>query len=68
MLHSLAAGFLLVETGRLSRASVTSEQFGLGLSGLFPIWLAVVGSLYPLTRWFAGLKARRRDLWWLRYL
>jgi hypothetical protein len=26
----------------------------------------VVG-LYPLCRWFAGIKARRRD-WWLGYL
>jgi len=31
------------------------------------VWAAVVLSLYPLCRWFAGVKARRRD-WWLSYL
>jgi len=24
--------------------------------------------LYPACRWFAGVKERRRDLWWLGYL
>lgn len=37
------------------------------------IWLLPVAAglallLYPATRWFADLKARRRDLAWLRYL
>jgi hypothetical protein len=27
----------------------------------------VVLALYPVCRWFAGLKRRRRD-WWLSYL
>jgi len=31
------------------------------------VWLIVVGSLYPVCRWFAGVKARRRDAW-LSYL
>jgi uncharacterized membrane protein len=30
-------------------------------------WLAGLALLYPLCRWFAGVKARRRD-WWLGYL
>jgi uncharacterized membrane protein len=30
-------------------------------------WLAGLALLYPLCRWFAGVKARRRD-WWLSYL
>jgi uncharacterized membrane protein len=44
------------------------------LSGVgFPLWVVyvcwIVGVLllYPLCKWFAGLKARRRD-WWLSYL
>jgi len=31
------------------------------------IWVTVVVLLYPLCRWFAGVK-RRRTEWWLSYL
>jgi hypothetical protein len=30
-------------------------------------WIAAVLMLYPLARWFAALKQRRRD-WWRSYL
>ena len=39
----------------------------------FPLWVVYVAwatgvaLLYPLCRWFAGVKRRRRD-WWLGYL
>jgi len=42
-------------------------DWGWDLSGTYLAWLAVVALLYPLCRWFAGVKARRRD-WWLSYL
>jgi uncharacterized membrane protein len=33
------------------------------------IWAAIlIVPLYLPTRWFAGLKQRRRDIWWLKYL
>jgi uncharacterized membrane protein len=38
-----------------------------GLPVVYGIWIAVVASLYFPCRWFAGVKARRRD-WWLSYL
>jgi len=34
---------------------------------VYAIWIGVVVALWPLCRWFAGVKARRRD-WWLSYL
>jgi uncharacterized membrane protein len=34
---------------------------------VYLIWISVVGVLYLPCRWFAGIKARRRD-WWLSYL
>ena len=34
---------------------------------LYLVWAAAVGMLYLPCRWFADLKARRRD-WWLSYL
>jgi uncharacterized membrane protein len=49
---------------------VAPERFqGLGFSlpWVYAAWLVVLTLLYPLCRWFAALKARRRD-WWLSYL
>jgi uncharacterized membrane protein len=43
------------------------EGFGVGLPGVYLIWIAVVVVLYPLCRWVAAVKARRRD-WWLSYV
>ncbi|MEN5118536.1 heparan-alpha-glucosaminide N-acetyltransferase domain-containing protein [Luteimonas sp. TWI662] len=34
---------------------------------LLPVAVALAVALYPAVRWFAALKARRRDLRWLRY-
>jgi uncharacterized membrane protein len=34
---------------------------------VYLIWISVVAALYLPCRWFAGVKARRRD-WWLSYL
>jgi hypothetical protein len=42
-------------------------DFGYGLWVVYVLWVPIVASLYPLCRWFAGVKARRRD-WWLSYL
>ncbi|MEO7095842.1 MAG: hypothetical protein ABI175_21460, partial [Polyangiales bacterium] len=39
--------------------------FGLGL--VYASWIAIVLALFPLCRWFAALKQRRRDAW-LSYL
>jgi uncharacterized membrane protein len=40
---------------------------GFGLIGVYGTWLIAVAALYPLCRWFADVKQRRRD-WWLSYL
>jgi uncharacterized membrane protein len=41
--------------------------FGFGLGGVYLLWALGVVMLYPVCRWYAGLKARRRD-WWLSYM
>jgi uncharacterized membrane protein len=41
--------------------------FGWNLAVVYLVWALVVVVLYPVCRWFAGVKARRRD-WWLGYL
>jgi hypothetical protein len=43
------------------------EGFGVGLPGVYLIWLTVVALVYPLCRWVAAVKARRQD-WWLSYV
>jgi uncharacterized membrane protein len=43
------------------------EDYGFGLPVVYGVWALVVLMLYPLSRWFAGLKARRKDTW-LSYL
>jgi hypothetical protein len=43
------------------------EGYGLGLAGVYAVALLVIAILYPLCRWFAAVKRRRRD-WWLSYL
>ena len=40
---------------------------GFNLYVVYVSWIAGVLLLYPLCKWFAGLKARRHD-WWLSYL
>jgi uncharacterized membrane protein len=40
---------------------------GFNLAVVYLAWIAGVLLLYPLCRWFAGVKQRRKD-WWLSYL
>lgn len=42
-------------------------NFGFGLGVTYLAWIGGTLLLYPLCRWFAAVKARRRD-WWLSYL
>lgn len=42
-------------------------RIGFNLAVVYVSWLAGVLLLYPLCKWFAGVKARRKD-WWLSYL
>jgi hypothetical protein len=45
----------------------TPAGWGIPLLGVYAVWALVLAILYPLGRWFSGVKARRRD-WWLGYL
>ncbi len=48
-------------------AAVTGRVWGFPLAGAYLAWVILVLLMYPLARWFASVKQRRRD-WWLRYL
>ncbi len=67
LLLSIAAG---KPTGHLfgfPGAHPVQPGAGFGLGVTYLCWAAGVALLYPLCRWFAGVKQRRND-WWLSYL
>jgi uncharacterized membrane protein len=69
LIHALAVLFawaMHVDTAWLFGAFPPTKPagYGLGLSGIYAVWLAVILALYPLCRWFAGIKQRRRAWWW----
>lgn len=43
------------------------EGYRWGLPLLYLVWAIAIALLFPACRWFAAVKARRRD-WWLGYL
>lgn len=73
--YSHAAGYFL----SLAMGKPTSVYFGPPLPGpdpppnvgfdlwvVYAVWLAGVLLLYPLCKWYAGVKATRKD-WWISY-
>jgi uncharacterized membrane protein len=72
LLHALAIVFAWATIGDIGwlfgpLAGHKPTTYGLPLAGIYAVWLAVVVALYPLCRWFAGIK-RRRTAWWWSYL
>jgi uncharacterized membrane protein len=65
MLLGVAQGFAAGQF--LTHYRFFPQGFGVGLAGVYLVWLITVVMLYPLCRWVAGVKARRRD-WWLSYI
>jgi uncharacterized membrane protein len=53
--------------GNLGLGPPPPEGSGFGLGAVYLFWVLGVLMLYPLCRWLAGVKARRRD-WWLSYI
>ena len=76
LIHALAVVVAWVRYGRadwLFHNPFTSQPIpippdnGFGLPVIYLIWIGLVLALYPVCRWFAGLKRRRHDTW-LSYL
>lgn len=67
LIHGLAVLFALIKYGPgISEAFKNGrplEDYGYSLGVVYLIWIGVVVALYPLCRWFANLKRRRRDAW-----
>jgi uncharacterized membrane protein len=80
MLHAMAAIAALLQYGASAFAflagpfpSMGGAQeafppgFGYPLGVVYLAWITVVVLIYPLCRWFVGVKSRRRE-WWISYL
>jgi uncharacterized membrane protein len=65
---TFARGYSLEDIATWSKAGGPPPEFGVGLAGAYVAWILIVLALYPLCCWFAEVKRRRRDLWWLTYL
>lgn len=61
-------GYSLQDISTVIKSGAPPADFGTGLAGAYVAWILVVVGLYPLCRWFAEIKRRRSDLWWLSYL
>jgi hypothetical protein len=76
LIHVLAVGVSALREGRVSPWLFTNHPMGnpeppagyaWSLPILYLVWGVAILMLYPACRWFAEIKARRKD-WWLRYL
>lgn len=73
LIHALAVILAVVTFGDASwllgglSMQAKPAGYGVGLAGVYGVWLLVVAALYLPCRWFAGVKQRRDD-WWLSYL
>ena len=77
LIHLIAVGVTLARFGAMhwmfespsfDRYPITPPPgWGYSPRGVYLVWLVVVIAMYPLCRWFAAVKQRRRDAW-LSYL
>jgi uncharacterized membrane protein len=77
LMHLVAVVFSLARYGRADwlfmnwpppgQPPLEPQGYGYNLWVVYAVWLGVVVALYPICRWFAEVKQRRRDAW-LSYL
>lgn len=71
LVHALSVGLGVVQGFEASQMLTFiffyPKGFGIGLMGVYAVWLFVILLLYPFSKWVASVKARRRD-WWLSYV
>ena len=68
LIHALSVAVGLVTNAfNAATASGRPPWDGVSLPGVYLVWILVVVLLYFPCRWFAAVKALRRD-WWLSYL
>lgn len=69
VIHGLALVLALIQTGGFFWmmdyffVGLPRDDYGLRLWGVYGIWLLVILILYPICRWYAGLKSRHQSVW-----
>jgi len=61
-----SVGYLFKGFPDMFAAAATDPTAGFSLTVTMLTWLVGVFALYPLCKWYAGVKARRKD-WWISY-
>jgi len=56
--------YLIHTLAKAAGSTAILPKIGIGLPGIYLIWLLVLVLLYPICRWFAGLKQCGRRWWW----
>jgi uncharacterized membrane protein len=64
LLAGKSVGYLFMNPPDIYINAPPDAGFSLGVTWL--VWLVGVFALYPLCKWYAGVKARRKD-WWISY-
>ena len=74
LIHGILLVVLLLQGFRVVDLRFGPFQFGhpaagggLGIAGVYAIWLGAVITLYPLCRWYGRYKATHPEKTWLRY-
>jgi uncharacterized membrane protein len=67
LLLRFAQGMDLARVKQLGTGAISPGEYGTNLAGVYAAWILIMAMLYPVCRWYAGVKIKRRD-WWLSYL
>ena len=60
---AIALAWPVLGVAAVAHPFVDGEPLGYSLPAVYVLWIAVVLALYPLCRWFAGVKRRSRSAW-----
>lgn len=54
--------------GKFGLGRPSNGTGGVGLSGVYIIWILIILFMYPLCKWYGSYKANHPEKMWLRYL
>jgi uncharacterized membrane protein len=64
LIHALQIGVALARFGpSIFEPGGSPADYAFSLPAAYGVWLGILIVLYPVCRWFAGVKRRRRDAW-----
>jgi uncharacterized membrane protein len=72
VIHGLVLAFAAAMGANVSAFMTSSWKFppwwGFSLPVVYLMWMAVLALLYPVCRWFNGVKSRYKGSWWTPYV